>query len=86
MASVLTGPFNVVKPITPSDTVNLVMPSMRLLTDALLAGGAGTVAAVLQDGSVANLTVVAGQVVPIAAVRINATGTAATPLSACWQV
>lgn len=84
--SVVTGPFNVIKAVTPSDTVNIVMPSMRTTTDAVLVSGAGTVTAVLGDGSTAAFTAVAGQTLPIAATRINATGTAATGISALWQV
>jgi hypothetical protein len=73
--------YNVYKPITPSDTVDLPVP-----TDAILVGAAGTVAAVMESGQVAVLTLPAGAWVPIAARRINATGTSATALVALNDV
>jgi hypothetical protein len=69
--------YTIWKAITPSDTVDLPM-----LTDAVLVGGGGDVAAVMENKQVAVLTLPAGAWVPIAARRINATGTTATGLVA----
>jgi hypothetical protein len=68
-------------PLTPSDTADLVR-----FTDAILVGGAGDVAAVMQNNRAVTLTgLPAGAWVPIKARRINATGTTATSLVALYQ-
>jgi hypothetical protein len=68
-------------PLTPSDTADLVR-----FTDAILVGGAGDVAAVMQNNRAVTLTgLPAGAWVPIKARRINATGTTATALVALYQ-
>lgn len=71
--------YNLWRAITPSDTVDL-----PTLTDAILVGVAGNVAAVMENNQVAVLALPAGWV-PIAARRINATGTTATGLVALNQ-
>jgi hypothetical protein len=78
----MTHPFNQWRPITPSDTVNL-----PTLTDALWVGGAGDIAAVMQNGSmpVVLAGVPAGSWLPLAVTRINATGTTATGLVALYE-
>lgn len=73
-------PFNRAVPITPSDTVNIVDPAGAPLPDAIYVGGAGVVAAVFQDGTVVNFTVVAGEILPVRIKRVNTTGTTATLL------
>lgn len=73
--------YNVWRAIAPSDTVDLPQP-----TDAVLVGVGGNVAAVMQDNSVTVLTLPAGAWVPIAARRINSTGTTATGLVAMNDV
>jgi len=75
-------PFNQWRPITPSDTVDLPQ-----LTHALWVGGAGNVAAVMQNGlmPVVLTAVPAGSWLPLAATRINATGTTATGIVALYQ-
>jgi hypothetical protein len=68
-------------PITTSDTVDLAR-----FTDGILVGGAGDVAAVMQNNRAVTLTgLPAGAWVPIKARRINATGTTATSLVALYQ-
>lgn len=73
--------YNDAAAITTSNTVDLPR-----LTDAINVGGAGTVAAVLQNNQVVTLTAVAGAVLPLRVKRINATGTTATGLVALYQV
>jgi hypothetical protein len=67
--------------ITASDSANLVK-----VTDAINIGGAGTLAAVLQNDLVVTLTVTAGAVLPLRVKRINSTGTTATGLVGLWCV
>lgn len=75
--------WNLWSAITPSDTVDLPQG----VSMAIWVGGAGNVAAVMQNGAVATFTgVTAGTVLPIAARRINATNTTATNLMALRAV
>ena len=72
--------YNNWRAVTPSDTVDLPQP-----TDALWVGGAGNVAAVLQNNQPVVFTAVpAGAWLPIAVRRVNATGTTATGLVALY--
>ena len=78
-----TQTWNVWRAITTSDTVDFA----EGLTGALWVGGAGNVAAVMQNGTVVTFTgVTAGATLPIAARRINATNTTATNLVALRAV
>lgn len=62
--------------ITPSDTTNF-----DKMTDAIFIGGDGNIAVVKKDGTAITFTgVIAGQVLPINAIRVNSTGTTATNL------
>jgi hypothetical protein len=72
--------------ITPHDTNNIVPPSgdASRPTRGLFVGGAGTVTMVMADGSVVQITAIAGQYLPVAIKRVNATGTAATLLVAFY--
>lgn len=75
--------FNRGKTITPSDTIDIDGNTASgnknpKTTDALFIGGAGIVAAVFQDGTVCNFTVVAGEMVPLKLRRVNNTTTTAT--------
>ena len=63
--------------VTPSDTVNI-----NTNTHALLVGGAGTLSVVTEGGTTVSITAIAGQLIPIAATRVNATGTTATGIVA----
>jgi hypothetical protein len=73
--------YNNWRPVTPSDTVDL-----SELTDAIWVGGAGDVAAVLQNNAmpVVLAAVPAGSWLPLAARRVNATGTTATGIVALF--
>jgi hypothetical protein len=74
--------YNLWTPITPSDSADLLR-----VTDGIWVGGAGNVAAVMQNNTVpTNLVVPAGAWLPIVARRINATGTTATGLVALNSV
>jgi hypothetical protein len=78
--------YNNATAIVPSDTVDhLNIPTSELM-DAIAVGGAGTLAAVMQDGRVVTFTCTAGQLLPIRCRRVNATGTSATALVALYQV
>lgn len=73
--------------IVKSDTVDFVAEGTRdNLCSAIFVGGAGIVAVVFQDGSVVNFTCVAGQVLPVAAKRVNSTNTTATLMVALYAV
>jgi len=76
--------FNVMADITPSDTVDITGPT-RSITDAVYVGGAGVVAAVMENGKVVNFTAVAGQILPLAVRRVNAANTTATLMVALWS-
>jgi hypothetical protein len=66
--------------VSPSDTVDLTDVSR-----ALFVGGAGNLTVIMQDGTTAVFTaVIAGQVLPIQASRVKATGTTATSITAMW--
>ena len=74
-------PFNLWGAITPSDTVDLPR-----VTGGILVGSTGNVAAVMQNNVAVTFTALtAGTMLPIAAKRINATGTTATGLVALYQ-
>lgn len=72
------GPARFHAAITPSDSTDFTVP-----TRAIRVGGAGNVAVVM-DATVVTYTCVAGEVLPVCAQRVNATGTTATGLVAWW--
>lgn len=77
-------PYNVAIAISKSDTVDFVGP--KKLCDAIYVGGAGIVVAIMEDGSAISFTCVAGQILPVAAKRVNSTTTAATLMVALYKV
>ncbi len=83
MAEQYNAGFTWAVPIVKSDTVNfdssvsLSGGNIRAC-DAIWVGGAGIVAAVLQNGTVVNFTCAAGTLLPIRAIRENSTDTTAT--------
>lgn len=84
------GPYNVGFAITKSDTVNFdasVSTSGQNVKccDAIYVGTAGTMAVVLQDGSVASMTCGVG-LIPVRAIRVNSTNTAAAAMIAFYKV
>ena len=68
--------------ITKSDSADF----SQGLCDAIYVGGAGIVVVVFEDGSTANFTAVAGQILPLRAKRVNSTTTTATLMVALYQV
>lgn len=75
--------------ITKSDTVNFDLSVSTTGSgvkpcDAIFVGGAGIVEAVSQDGKTAQFTCVAGQIVPIRAIRVNSANTTATLMNALY--
>jgi trimeric autotransporter adhesin len=77
--------YNLFEPITPHDSADINVDGE--LTDAILVGGAGDIAAVMSNKQVVVLKgLPAGAWVPVACRRINATGTTATNLVALYQV
>lgn len=79
----MNNPANLYEPITPSDAADF----KRGLTLAIWVGGGGDVAAVTQSGVPTVFAAVpAGAWLPLAARRINATGTTATGLVALYRV
>jgi len=71
------APANEGGAVTPSDTVDL-----PVLTRGIYVGGAGDVVVVFKNDATATFTAVpAGTLLPVAARRINSTGTTATNLT-----
>ena len=87
-----TQPYNRSLLITKSDTVNFdgftatqcPAPYKPPCCDAIFVGGAGIVVAVLEDGSTAQHTCVAGEILPIKAIRVNSSTTSATLMQAMY--
>lgn len=83
-------PFNFYEAITKSDTVNFdgsvnTSGGNVKTCDAIYVGGAGIVVAIRQDGTAVNFTAVAGELIPIAAIRVNSTTTTATLMVAMYS-
>lgn len=80
----IINPYNVAQAITPSDTDDFPLG----ICSAIHVGTAGTdadvVAVVLQDGTVVDFTVTAGEILPVAAKRVNDTNTSASNLVALY--
>lgn len=82
--------FNRWVDITKSDTINFDGSTVALNTggakpcDAIYVGGAGIVVAVSQDGRTGAFTAVAGEILPIQAIRVNNTTTSATLMLALY--
>lgn len=81
--------------IVKSDTVNFdgttttagTQPSgPPIACDAIFVGGAGVVVAVFQDGSTASFTCIAGQLLPVRAIRVNSTNTTASVMVALYAI
>jgi phage gp37-like protein len=75
--------------ITKSDTVNFDASVSTVgqdvkPCDAIWVGGAGIVKAVMQDGSTAEFTCVAGTLLPIRAIRVFSATTTATLMYALY--
>lgn len=85
-------PYNRAVPITPSDTINFDgtvgfnSATKPIPCEAIYVGGAGIVVAITEDGKANNFTCVAGQILPIKAIRVNSTTTTATLMQALSTV
>ena len=67
--------------VVPSDVTNFT----RGVCQGIYVGGAGNMTAVMEDGTVATFTAVSvGSILPIRAVRVNATLTTATLMVALY--
>ncbi len=84
--------FNSYAPIVKSDTVNFdgstysATPAVNPKPcKAIYVGGAGIVVAVQSNGTAVNFTAVAGEILPIAAIRVNSTTTSASLMVAMYQ-
>jgi hypothetical protein len=76
----LTAPARDAAPVTPSDSTNLTA-----VPRALYVGQAGDLSVLMAGGqSVVFSTVPAGLILPVRAVRVNATGTTAAGIVALW--
>lgn len=73
-----SGPATALVAITPSDTVNFAAPARGIYV-----GGSGNIVVVdLQGNAVTLVGAVAGTILQVAALRVNATSTTATNLVA----
>lgn len=93
MSVIGSQPYNRWVAITPSDTKNFdgSTYSASAATKAIPAcgiyvGGAGVVVAVSEDGATASFTAVAGEILPIRAIRVNNGSTTATLMVALYTV
>lgn len=87
MATTNAG-FNLWVAITKSDTVNFngstgIGPTVPT-SDAIYVGGAGIVEAVQANGQAVQFTAVAGEILPIQAIRVNSANTTATLMVALY--
>lgn len=91
--------YNRSVPITKSDTVNfdgtVVSTTGTFQTsgntkpipcEAIFIGGAGIVVAVYENGQTDQFTCVAGELLPVKAIRVNSTTTTATLMAAMYTV
>jgi hypothetical protein len=79
--------YNKAIAITKSDTANFGgQGTNRPLCDAIYVGGAGIVAVIFEDGTEVDFTAVAGEVLPVAAKRVNNTNTTATLMIALYAL
>lgn len=90
MAHLTVSAFSRWVDIVKSDTVNFdgsVSASGANVKpcEAIYVGGAGIVVAVMSDGRTGNFTCVAGEILPLRAIRVNSTTTTATLMLALYQ-
>ncbi len=85
--------YNKAIAIAKSDTVNFdgstysaTAATKAIPCEAIYVGGAGIVVVVFENGSTCNFTAVAGQILPLKAIRVNSTTTDATLLAALYLV
>lgn len=93
MSAQVSTVYNRAIAITKSDTVNFDgstysanAATKPLPADAIYVGAAGIVVAVFEDGSTAQFTAIAGQILPLKCIRVNSTTTTATLMVALYLV
>lgn len=94
MAQAQAAAYNRTALITKSDTVNfdgslqsaVAAGNKAVPCDAIFVGGAGIVVVVFEDGSTGQFTCAVGQILPVKAIRVNSTTTAATLMQALYTV
>jgi hypothetical protein len=82
------APYAIGVTVTTSDTIPIAPPSSypsNALPDAIFVGGAGIVVVVWPDGSTSAFTCVAGEILPVRALRVNSTTTTATLMVALYR-
>ncbi len=79
-------PFNEVYAVSPDDTVDFLQYStQKRLTGAIYVGALGNVVTVMENGNAVTwVAVPAGTFLQVACKRVNATGTTALNLMACY--
>ena len=82
MAMMQTQPYNKAAAVTPSNTADFLLGE----TAAVVASGAGNIAAVFPDNAVVVIALAAGQILPIKLKRINSTSTTATGITALYMI
>ena len=88
--ALMISTFNRGVSITKSDTVNFdgsISTTGAGVTpcDSIFVGTAGVVVVVFQDGSAVPFTCIAGQVLPVQAIRVNSSNTVPTLMVALYQ-
>jgi hypothetical protein len=95
MAQTQAQPYNKGDAISKSDTINFdgstysanptggYKPSP---CEAIYVGGAGVMVVVFESGLTASFTCIAGQILPVKAIRVNSTNTTATLMIALYTV
>jgi hypothetical protein len=95
MALVGSPSYNKAIAVTKSDTLNFDGSTYSanptgggkpIPCEALYVGGAGIVVAIFEDGSNAQFTCVAGQILPLKLIRVNSATTTATLMVALYQI
>ncbi|MCM3130946.1 hypothetical protein ACFQ3J_00400 [Paenibacillus provencensis] len=72
-------------PVTPSDTLNIALPTGMSFTKGIYVAGSGNLRVIMSDGTDVTFTSIAGGMIhPISAIRVMATGTTATGIVAVY--
>ena len=92
MAALTLSSFTRWADITKSDTVNFdgttysaTPNTLPIPCEAIYVGGAGIVVAVMSNGKTGAFTCVAGEILPLRAIRVNSAVTTATLMLALYQ-
>lgn len=80
----IPGSYSYSVPITKSDSASYAPVGTQAYADAVYVATAGVVALVMVDGSVVNYTVIAGAIIPVRSIRVNATNTVPTLMNALY--